>query len=72
MRIARGSRPLHEIAAIHPLGGVLIVGTAEQPDAVGIMDMRSRKAVYMIEFKPALLLAPAPMLVGKGAAAAHD
>ena len=69
MRIARGARPLHEIAPVHPLGGVLIMGTAEQPNAAGIVEMRPRKAVKVIEFEPAFLLAPAATLVGEGATA---
>ena len=55
----RGARSLHEIAPVHPLGGALIVGTAEQTDPVGIVEMRPRKAVQVIEFEPAFLLAPA-------------
>src|SRR5262249_19615616 len=61
-RIARGARPLHEIAPVHPIGGVLVVGAAKQPEPAGIVEMRSRKAVQMIEFDPAFLLAPGATL----------
>ena len=67
-RSARCAGPLHEIAAVHLLRDVLIVAAAEQPDAVDFVEMRSRKAVQVIEFEPAGLRASSAVLVGESAA----
>src|SRR6266852_7337192 len=68
-RVERCARPFHERATVHLLRGVLVVRTAEQADPVRSVEMRSRKAIAVIEFQGASLGAPPAMPVGERAAA---
>ena len=69
-RVQRYARPLHECATIHLLRGVLVVRPAEQADPVRSVEMRSGKAVLVIEFQGASLGAPPAALLRERAAAA--
>src|SRR5438128_12562396 len=71
-RLGRCARPFHESATIHLLRGVLIVRPAKQADAIGSVEMRSRKPLHMIEFQGASLGAPPSAVVGESAATTHD
>src|SRR5437660_6649962 len=42
---------LHERATVHLFGGVLVVGSAQQPYVLCPVDVRSRKTVHVIEFE---------------------
>ena len=68
-QVSLSTRPFHELAPVHLLRGVLIMGTAEQPNAVQAVDARSREAVQMIEFQTAGFGASVATVIGKGAAA---
>ena len=67
---------LHERATVHLFGGVLVMGSAQQPSVLCTVDVRSRKTVHVIEFEGARLGTPATKLVGERAASSvaleHD